>query len=125
MNLKILYIEDNLENTTLVRRVLEAEGMTVIAAVDGEDGLKRARAEKPDLILMDLHLPEMDGYEATTQLKNTPELKQIPVVALTANVMKHNKEKAFLAGCDGYIEKPIDIDRFPEQIREFVEAAEH
>ncbi|RME55991.1 MAG: response regulator, partial [Deltaproteobacteria bacterium] len=79
MNLKILYIEDNLENTTLVRRVLEAEGMTVIAAVDGEDGLKRARAEKPDLILMDLHLPEMDGYEATTQLKNTPELKQIPV----------------------------------------------
>lgn len=121
--LKVLYIEDNLENTILVRRILEAEGITVIDALDGKEGLKRARDEMPDLILMDLHLPEMDGYEATTQIKNTPKLKQIPVIALTANVLKRDKEKAYLAGCDGYIEKPIDVDLFADQIRQFVSQA--
>jgi two-component system cell cycle response regulator DivK len=117
---RILYIEDNLENRTLVRRVLNAEGYTLIEAVDGLTGLRAAEADPPDLILMDINLPEVDGYEVTARLKQIPRLAHVPIIAMTANVMKGDREKSLAAGCDGYIQKPIDIDLLPDQIAGFL-----
>jgi two-component system cell cycle response regulator DivK len=116
----ILYIEDNPENRMLVRRVLEAEGYRVIEAKDGIQGLGYLQSETPDLVLMDINLPEMDGYEVTMRLKQMPLMADIPVVAITANVMKGDREKTFAAGCDGYIAKPIDIDSLPGQVAKFL-----
>lgn len=116
----ILYIEDNPENRMLVRRVLEAEGYRVIEAKDGIQGLGCLQSETPDLVLMDINLPEMDGYEVTTRLKQMPLMANVPVVAITANVMKGDREKTFAAGCDGYISKPIDIDSLPGQVAKFL-----
>jgi len=117
---RILYIEDNPENRILVRRVLTAEGYTLIEAADGPSGLRAAEEGRPDLILMDINLPEIDGYEVTARLKLIPGLAHIPVIAMTANVMKGDREKSLAAGCDGYIQKPIDIDLLPEQIAQFL-----
>jgi len=119
---KILYIEDNAENRLLIRRVLEAEGYTVILAPNAKDGVARAMADPPDLILMDINLPETDGYTTTAQIKATPGLEGIKVVALTANVMKGDREKTLAAGCDGYIQKPIDVDQLPRQIARYLES---
>lgn len=116
----ILYIEDNAENRMLVRRVLEAEGYRVIEARDGIQGLGYLQSETPDLVLMDINLPEMDGYEVTMRLKQMPLMADVPVVAITANVMKGDREKTFAAGCDGYISKPIDIDSLPGQVAKFL-----
>ena len=118
---RILYIEDNLENRTLVKRVLEAEGYTVLEAANARVGLAQALANHPDLILMDINLPEVDGYTTTARLKATPGLERVKVVALTANVMKGDREKTLAAGCDGYIQKPIDVDQLPRQIARFLE----
>ncbi len=118
---RILYIEDNLENRTLVKRVLEAEGYTVLEASNARAGLAQALANHPDLILMDINLPEVDGYTTTARLKATPGLEGVKVVALTANVMKGDREKTLAAGCDGYIQKPIDVDQLPRQIARFLE----
>lgn len=121
-NYKILYIEDNPENRTLVRRVLEVEGYIVILAINAKDGLAQAAANPPDLILMDINMPEMDGYTTTARIKALPGLEKIKVIALTANVMKGDKEKTLAAGCDGYIQKPIDVDQLPRQIARYLES---
>jgi two-component system cell cycle response regulator DivK len=118
---RILYIEDNADNRMLVKRVLEAEGYSILAAQDAHEGLRLALAELPDLILMDINLPEVDGYTITARIKSTPGLEATKVVALTANVMKGDREKTLAAGCDGYIQKPIDVDAFPRQIADFLE----
>jgi two-component system cell cycle response regulator DivK len=120
MNECILYIEDNPDNRMLIRRVLQAEGYTVLEAEDGHSGLRLASEQRPDLILMDINLPEVDGYEVTARLKQLPGLDEVPVIALTANVMKGDREKTLAAGCDGYIQKPVDIDLLPDQIEHFL-----
>ena len=120
---KVLYIEDNVENRTLVKRVLEVEGYVVLEADDGIDGLRVAREEAPDLILIDINLPEVDGYEVTTRLRQMEGMNNIPIVALTANVLKGDRERSLDAGCDGYIQKPIDVDLLPAQIAAFLRQA--
>lgn len=120
MTKRILYIEDNPDNRLLIRRVLQAEGYEVVEAVDGQTGMQRAADVQPDLILMDINLPEIDGYEVTARLKQLPGLSRIPIIAVTANVMKGDREKTLAAGCDGYIQKPIDIDLLPGQIERFL-----
>jgi two-component system cell cycle response regulator DivK len=120
MSQRILYIEDNPDNRLLIRRVLQAEGYEVLEAIDGQTGLQRAAEIRPDLILMDINLPEIDGYEVTARLKQLPGLSRIPIIAVTANVMKGDREKTLAAGCDGYIQKPIDIDLLPGQIERFL-----
>lgn len=119
---RILYIEDNRDNRILVKRVLEAEGYTVVEAPDAQAGFAQALAHPPDLILMDINLPEIDGYTITARIKATPGLETIRVVALTANVMKGDQEKTLAAGCDGYIQKPIDVDQLPLQIARYLES---
>jgi len=120
---KVLYIEDNVENRTLVKRVLEVEGYVVLEADDGIDGLRVVQKEAPDLILIDINLPEVDGYEITTRLRQMEGLSNIPIVALTANVLKGDRERSLDAGCDGYIQKPIDVDLLPAQIAAFLRQA--
>jgi signal transduction histidine kinase len=119
-NPKILYVEDNLMNRMLVKRLLEAHGYTVLEAEDGLSGIKIAQEELPDLVLMDINIPGMDGFEATTKLKSIEGLKDTPIVALTAKVMDGDREMALTAGCDGYIPKPIDVDTLPGLIRDFL-----
>jgi two-component system, cell cycle response regulator DivK len=120
MSKRILYIEDNPENRMLMRRVLMAEGYIVEEAVDGQSGMQKAAESPPDLILMDINLPEVDGYEVTARLKQLPNMLGVPIIAVTANVMKGDREKTLAAGCDGYIQKPIDIDLLPSQIESFL-----
>jgi two-component system cell cycle response regulator DivK len=120
MSKRILYIEDNPENRLLMRRVLVAEGYVVEEASDGNSGLQKAAESPPDLILMDINLPEIDGYEVTARLKQLPNMLGVPIIAVTANVMKGDREKTLAAGCDGYIQKPIDIDLLPSQIEGFL-----
>jgi two-component system cell cycle response regulator DivK len=115
-DIRVLYIEDNPENRLLVRRVLEAEGYTVIEAVDGPSGLEAATETDPDLILLDISLPQIDGYTLAGRFQDLPGLEGVPVLAVTANVMKGDRERSLAAGCNGYIAKPIDIDRLPGQI---------
>ena len=120
MSKRILYIEDNPENRMLMRRVLMAEGYEMEEAVDGQSGMEKAAERPPDLILMDINLPEIDGYEVTARLKQLPNMQGVPIIAVTANVMKGDREKTLAAGCDGYIQKPIDIDLLPSQIESFL-----
>src|SRR5581483_1598216 len=117
---RILYIEDKPDNRLLVRRILMAEGMEVIEAASADEGVSLARMEHPDLILMDINMPGKDGFSATFDIRQIPELDHIPIVALTANVMKSDKERSLSAGCDGYIPKPIDVDRFPIEVMNYV-----
>jgi two-component system cell cycle response regulator DivK len=119
-NIKILYVEDNPENRLLVRRILLAEDFDVIEAPDAYQAMKIIETVKPDLILMDINLPEIDGYTLTARMKENPNLSQVPIIALTANVMKGDRERILDSGCDGYIQKPIDVDALPEQIRSFL-----
>lgn len=113
---RILYVEDNPENRLLVKRVLEAEGYTLIEANDGPSGIDMAQETYPDLILLDINLPEVDGYALARQFRDMSILQKTPILAVTANVMKGDRERTLAAGCDGYIPKPIDIDRLPEQV---------
>ena len=117
---RILYIEDNIDNMTLVQRVLEIEGFEVIPAETGKDGVSKAIKNLPDIIITDINLPDIDGYEVTDMLKNDKKTAHIPVIAMTANVMKKDREHVFKAGCDGYISKPIDVDELPGQIETFL-----
>lgn len=119
---KILYVEDNLPHRVLIRRVLEAEKYTVLEAGNAEEGLELARKQKPDLILVDVNLPEIDGLTLTHHIRQDPELSDVSVVALTANVMEGDRERTLSAGCDGYIRKPINVDSFPLQIRKYLGA---
>jgi len=120
MDEKILYIEDNPGNRMLVRRILMVEDFNVIEAEDGPKGIELALSEHPELILMDMNLPDMDGYELTKRRREMPELDAIPIIAMTANVMHGDREKTLEAGCDGYIPKPIDVDALPEQVVQFL-----
>ncbi len=120
MGVKILYVEDNPDNRLLVRRILTVEGYTIVEAFDAHEGIDLARRELPDLILVDMNLPAMDGYTLTRHLREIPELRRVPIVAMTANVMHGDREKSLEAGCDGYIPKPIDVDLLPEQIARFL-----
>lgn len=115
-DIRILYIEDNPGNRLLVRRVLEAEGYSVSEAMDGPSGLEVASQEQPDLILLDINLPEIDGYDLARRFRDIPSLQEVPILAVTANVMQGDRERTLAAGCDGYIQKPIDVDRLPEQV---------
>ena len=117
---KILYVEDNTDNRLLIRRVLQAEGYTVLEAENAKDALQILYFQRPDLILMDINLPEIDGYALTVQIKQLPELATIPIIALTANVMRGDRERTMRAGCDGYIQKPVDVDLLPGQILKFL-----
>jgi two-component system cell cycle response regulator DivK len=113
----ILYIEDEPGNRMLVRRVLEAEGFVVSEAANGLSGLEIATQTEPDVILLDINLPEIDGYDLAKQFRETPNLSEVPILAITANVMHGDRERTLEAGCDGYIQKPIDVDQLPEQVR--------
>ena len=104
---RVLVIEDNPANLKLATLLLKNAGHTVLSAVDAETGLTQARAEQPDLILMDIQLPGMDGLAATTLLKKDPETAAIPIIALTAMAMKEDQQKTYVAGCDAYITKPL------------------
>ena len=115
--MKILYVEDNDDNVYVVRNRLGRAGFTVLVAVDAEQGLAMATAERPDLILMDLGLPGLDGWEATRRLKAAPATKDIPVIAVSAHAMTGDREKALEAGCDDYDTKPIDFSRLRAKIQ--------
>jgi GAF domain-containing protein/FixJ family two-component response regulator/anti-sigma regulatory factor (Ser/Thr protein kinase) len=117
---KILHIEDNPENRMLVRALLEAEGYTIVEADNGLAGIEAALREQPALILLDINLPGVDGYEVGVILRSFPALQDVPVVALTAYALEGDRERTLVAGCDGYIPKPIDGDRFPRQVAEFL-----
>ena len=116
----VLHIEDNFDNRLLVRRLLQSDGFEVMEAENAHQAMEALKAIIPDIILMDINMPDIDGYTLTLQIKSTPALQNIPIVAITANVMRGDREKVFKAGCDGYIEKPIDVDRFIDQVAAFL-----
>ena len=116
----ILYVEDNEDNIYMLSKRLKKKGFTITIAKDGEEGLKAARDLKPDLILMDLSLPLLDGWEATRILKSEIETKLIPIIALSAHAMQEHKDKALEAGCDDYDTKPVDITRLLSKINNLI-----
>jgi two-component system cell cycle response regulator DivK len=115
---RILVIEDHEENRRLLRDLLTSFGYDLIEAVTGEEGLVVAKAEGPDLILMDIQLPGIDGYETTRRVKQDPSLRQTPVIAVTSYALSGDDVKAFAAGCDAYVTKPFDPAELLEKIRE-------
>ncbi len=116
----ILYIEDDPASRRLVQRILDSRGYNVHVAGDGLEGISLARETKPNLILMDMNLPSMDGREITTRLRSLPHFAQIPIVALTANHSPGSRELALAAGCTGFMTKPIDVSVFPDQVKDFL-----
>ena len=114
--MKILIVEDNEMNRDMLSRRLLKKGFEIIIAVDGAEGVEKTINEKPDLVLMDMSLPVMDGWEATKNLKANNETTKIPIIALTAHAMAQDKEKALAAGCDDYDTKPIDLNRLLSKI---------
>lgn len=120
---RVLVIEDNPSNLTLATFLLESVGHTVLSANDAEAGLAIARAEHPELILMDIQLPDMDGLQATALLKGDAATREIPVIALTALAMKGDEERIRAAGCDGYIAKPLSYPGFLATVAAQLEAA--
>lgn len=116
----VFHVEDNPDNRLLVRRLLQAYGYQVVEAENAKKARELLKVHQPDLILMDINMPDIDGYTLTSELKSMPNLIGVPIVAITANVMKGDRERTLSAGCDGYIEKPIDIDRFIEQVERFI-----
>ncbi|MFM8322018.1 MAG: response regulator [Chloroflexota bacterium] len=116
----ILYVEDNADNRMLVRRILMAEGLSIIEAYNAQHALKILETQTPDLILMDINMPDIDGYTLTSRLKAIPALKSVPIIAMTANALKGDRERSLDAGCDGYIQKPIDVDALPRQVFRFL-----
>ncbi len=116
----ILYIEDNRDNQLLVRRILEARGYALQICEDGPSGIALARESQPALILVDINISGMDGYETTTRLRSLPHLRTTPIIAITADVRPGTRERALIAGCDGFITKPIDPRLLPDQIAEFL-----
>jgi CheY-like chemotaxis protein len=117
---KILLVEDNEMNRDMLSRRLQRKGYEVVIAVDGAEGVSLTASENPDLVLMDMSLPIMDGWEATRQLKANPETQAIPVIALTAHAMSGDREKALNAGCDDYDTKPIELPRLLSKIETFL-----
>ena len=122
--IRVLLIEDNEQNRYLFSFILEKNGYRVIAALVGLEGINKAKDEKPDLILIDIGLPVMDGYEVTRRLRDLAEFKDIPIIALTAYAMEGDREKVLQAGCDGYIPKPIIPEEFIKVINSYLRAKE-
>ena len=118
---RVLYIEDSKDNLVLVRRILRAAGFELLEATSAREGIAVAEQQIPDLILMDINMPEMDGLTATVHLRQNPALSHIPIIALTANLMRNVLDQAMEAGCDGYIAKPITVDDLPKQIMSYLE----
>jgi CheY-like chemotaxis protein len=116
----VLYIEDNEQNYYLVSVLLKTQDFRVLWAQDGREGIEKAVQLKPDLILLDIQLPVMDGYEVARNLRSNPDLRSIPIIAVTSYAMAGDREKALEAGCDGYIEKPIDPDTFLVQVSKYL-----
>lgn len=119
---RVLYIEDNSDNRLLVRRVLMASDyeFEILEADNAMTGIEMARSRQPDIILMDISMPDMDGLTATRTIRANPILNNVLVIALTANAMQGDKEKTLEAGCDGYIRKPVDVDRLPDEIMSYI-----
>ena len=120
MSKKILIVDDNQDSRELVAKVLKNKGYQTTEVADGEEALERAVSEKPDLILLDISIPKIDGYEVARRLKSQEEFRDIPIIALTAHAMKGNREKVIVEGFEGYISKPIDVRKFPEQVRSYL-----
>ena len=116
----ILYVEDNSDNRMLVRRILLAENYDLLEATNAFEAIDLLETTIPDLILMDINMPDMDGYTLTTKIRSMPGLGRVPILALTANVMRGDKEKTLEAGCDGYIQKPLDVDQLTREIEKFL-----
>jgi two-component system cell cycle response regulator DivK len=117
---KILLVEDNEDNRDMLSRRLERKGFEVLLAVDGQDGVTQTKEKLPALILMDMSLPVLDGWEATKLLKASPETASIPIIALTAHAMSSDREKAIESGCDDYDTKPVDFQRLLEKIARLI-----
>jgi CheY-like chemotaxis protein len=117
---RVLYVEDNFQNKRLVRKILVAKGYEVVEAEDGLQAVEVAHRERPDLILMDINIPGIDGMEATARIKAISELSRIPVIALTANAMVGDREKFMAAGCDGYLPKPINNAILVETVKKYI-----
>lgn len=117
---KVLVVEDDQDNREMVIKILKHNGYQAIEAVNGQEAVAMARAENPDLILLDLYIPKMDGYEVTRTLKADQGLNHIPIIALTAHAMKGDREEALAAGFDGYIAKPVNVRELPQQIEQFL-----
>jgi len=120
---RVLVVEDNVDNLALVRFLLERAGYFVMSAANGLEGIESARRDQPDLILMDLSLPELDGWMATTQLKADEQTRRIPVLALTAHTLPGDRKRAIDAGCDGYISKPINVASFDKLVANLLRQA--
>ncbi len=116
----VLLVEDNEDNLVVYRTILEHVGYRVIEARDGEEGVTRAQQDLPDLILMDISIPKIDGWEATQRLKADPGTDAIPIIALTAHALEEDRQKALQAGCDGYLAKPVEPRRVVQEVERFV-----
>ncbi|HEX9107138.1 MAG TPA: response regulator [Longimicrobiales bacterium] len=116
----VLLVEDNEDNLVVYRTILEHVGYRVVEARDGEEGVLRARQEHPDLILMDISIPKIDGWEATQRLKSDSDTDMIPIIALTAHALEEDRQKALQAGCDGYLAKPVEPRRVVQEVERFV-----
>ena len=121
---KILYVEDNPDNVYMLSRRLKKKGFELIIAGDGQEGIDKAIEESPDLILMDLSLPTMDGWTATAEIKKIEEVKDIPIIALSAHAMPEHRDRALKAGCSDYDTKPVDIKRLLSKIGQYIELPE-
>ena len=121
---KILYVEDNPDNVYMLSRRLKKKGFELIIAGDGQEGIDKAIEESPDLILMDLSLPTMDGWTATAEIKKIEEVKNIPIIALSAHAMPEHRDRAIKAGCSDYDTKPVDIKRLLSKMGQYIELPE-
>ena len=121
MSKRVLVVEDQEDNRRIIRDLLTSNGYELIEAEDGVEGVAAAAREKPDLILMDIQLPGLDGYEATRRIKAIPELKKTPVIAVTSYALSGDDKKAFAAGCDGYVTKPFSPRQLLQKIREYLD----
>lgn len=117
----ILYIEDNEDNRKLVDRILRAADFNIHSVPDGLTGLSYIEKHVPDLVLVDINLPEIDGYTIVRKLRESYSLKELPILALTAHALKDDEEKCLAAGCNGYIPKPVDVDMLPKQISSYLD----
>ena len=121
---KILYVEDNPDNVYMLTRRLKKKGFELVIAGDGQEGIDKAIEENPDLILMDLSLPTMDGWTATAKIKEIEQVKDIPIIALSAHAMPEHRDRAIKAGCSDYDTKPVDIKRLLSKIEQYIELPE-
>ena len=121
---KILYVEDNPDNVYMLTRRLKKKGFELIIAGDGQEGIDKAIEENPDLILMDLSLPTMDGWTATAKIKKIEKVRDIPIIALSAHAMPEHRDRALKAGCSDYDTKPVDIKRLLSKIGQYIELPE-